>query len=71
MKVKDGIVIIWERIECQIKSIDGIIAVVEASPAPVEVEHIVIVITIKHIGMTACFTLRSIIDRHARIQVGT
>ena len=69
MQVKDGIVIPWEGIEGQIKTINGVIAVIKTCPTPIEVEHVVVVITIKHIGMAACFTLRGIIDRHARIQI--
>ena len=57
MQVKDSIVIPGEGIECQIKTINGVIAVIKTSPTPVEVEHIEIVIAIKHIGMATCIPL--------------
>ena len=53
MNTKDGIVIPWKGIECQIKTINGVIAVIKTSPTPVEVEHIEIVIAIKHIGVAS------------------
>ena len=69
MNIKDGIVIPRERIIREIEAIDVVIAVIEACPAPVEMEHIEIVIAIKHVCMTAIGTRGSIIHGHSCIKV--
>ena len=69
MQVKHSVMPPGERVERQIEAIDSVIAVVEATPTPVDVEEIPIVISVDHIGMTANIALRSIIQRHASIQV--
>ena len=66
---KDGIMPIGEGIESEVETVDGVIAVIEACPAPVDMEEPIIVIAINNIRMTTIIALRSIIQRHASIQI--
>ena len=57
MKVENGIMPPRERAVCQVETVDGVIAVVETCPTPIEVKQVVVVITVEHVSMASFGTL--------------